>query len=264
MYINEYIIKTGKEDEERLDALGKVYEKSTEEFLVSSGLKEGMHAADFGCGIGNTTRLISEVVGKKGKVIGIDNSEKQIELADSRFKKNNSFNVNFEKLDIYDLSKITEKFDFVYCRLVFINLKKPELALKEMLSTLKPGGIIAVEEFINPTETFCYPELKSFDDHVNFMKTIHKAHNFDPEIGKKMKHLFLTNNITIEKMKIVQPILGSETERSLPFLNVLAQETDMEIGYDKEKMRNDLKLLIKDDSYLITYYKIIQIIGRKK
>ncbi len=44
-------------------------------------LKEGESAIDFACGTGGITTLLAEKVGKKGKVVGIDLSQKMLDIA---------------------------------------------------------------------------------------------------------------------------------------------------------------------------------------
>jgi len=44
------------------------------------------------------------------------------------------------KMDARDLSFSNESFDFIYSRSVFQHIKKPEIALREIRRTLRPGG----------------------------------------------------------------------------------------------------------------------------
>jgi ubiquinone/menaquinone biosynthesis C-methylase UbiE len=39
--------------------------------LANAGIKEGMSCIDIRCGTGSTTQIISQMIGKKGHVIGI-------------------------------------------------------------------------------------------------------------------------------------------------------------------------------------------------
>jgi predicted methyltransferase len=50
-------------------------EPLTRRTLANAGIKEGMSCLDVRCGAGTTTQIISQMIGKKGHVIGIDVDE---------------------------------------------------------------------------------------------------------------------------------------------------------------------------------------------
>ena len=56
------------------------------EFLQELALSEGDKVLDMGCGTGNVTKLISEIVGAQGQVTGVDPDEARIKVAQEKFK----------------------------------------------------------------------------------------------------------------------------------------------------------------------------------
>ncbi|MGI9075058.1 MAG: SAM-dependent methyltransferase [Bryobacteraceae bacterium] len=75
----EYSLATGEAAVRRLSALHRVYSPTGRRVLLRAGLKSGMTVADFGCGVGATTRMLAEMVGPSGHVTGIDVSPAQLE-----------------------------------------------------------------------------------------------------------------------------------------------------------------------------------------
>jgi tRNA A58 N-methylase Trm61 len=71
----EYVLATGAGAVRRLLLLHHIYSPAGRRVLLSAGLKPGMKAADFGCGIGAVTRMLAEMVGLRGDVSGIDANE---------------------------------------------------------------------------------------------------------------------------------------------------------------------------------------------
>ncbi len=99
-------------------------------------VKNGDKVLDAGCGNG---RLLPAFAEKKISYLGVDGSEKLIEIAK---KKNAKFQVG----DILKLDKLPEKnFDYVFCVAVLHHLPGKESrvrALEQMKNKLKPGGKI--------------------------------------------------------------------------------------------------------------------------
>ncbi|MCG8411302.1 MAG: alpha/beta fold hydrolase [Bacteroidales bacterium] len=108
-------------------------------------LKEDMTLLDIGCGTGKMTYELAQYI-PKGKITGIDISEKQIESANSRIKKNKARNINFKTGNVLNLEYSDETFDVVWCHTLLMHLKEPVEALKEISRILKKGGFVAVSD----------------------------------------------------------------------------------------------------------------------
>lgn len=98
----------------------------------------GEHVLDLGCGGGIYVKDISRAVGAQGRAAGIDISEDQIAAAAERCKEMN--NVRLEAGDAFALPYDTASFDAVLSVQVIEYLQNVEVALKEVLRVLKPGG----------------------------------------------------------------------------------------------------------------------------
>ncbi|EHA47035.1 trans-aconitate 2-methyltransferase [Pyricularia oryzae 70-15] len=102
-------------------------------------VKPGMHVLDVGCGPGNLTAHIAEVVGPTGKVVGMDPSKERIALAEelAPTKSNLSFVVGQAE----DLSRFADgSFDIIYVNSTFHWIGDQARALREFHRVLKPGG----------------------------------------------------------------------------------------------------------------------------
>ena len=110
---------------------------------------EGCRIVDLGCGSGRDCYLLSKLAGEGGKVVGVDMTEAQLEVAQrhrdyhaGQFGYSRS-NVEFhhgyiEKLD--ELPLVAESFDIIVSNCV-INLSPDKAAvLSGAYRLLKPGG----------------------------------------------------------------------------------------------------------------------------
>ncbi len=142
----EYSLATGEAAVRRLSSLHRVCSPAGRRILLQAGLKAGMHVADFGCGIGATTRMLAEIVGPSGHVTGIDINASQLEQACVLCKQAALPNTTFVESSATDTGLPHNSFDLVYCRFLLLHLTDPAAGLREMLALLKPGGVLVVED----------------------------------------------------------------------------------------------------------------------
>ena len=108
---------------------------------------EGKTVLDLGCGTGRDVFVLSKLVGPEGRVIGVDMTREQLDVARStlswhaeRFGYSES-NVTFEQGFIEDLSFIgDESIDIVVSNCVFNLSPLKDRVLREVYRVLVPGG----------------------------------------------------------------------------------------------------------------------------
>lgn len=95
---------------------------------------------DAGCGTGNFSMKLA----RKGyRVRGIDISEPMLALAREKAEAS-SYDVSFEKMDLYHLTYSDETFDAVFSMAAFEFIEHPEQVLEEFFRVTKPGGHVLV------------------------------------------------------------------------------------------------------------------------
>lgn len=102
---------------------------------------EGKVILDAGCGSGYMSLVLAEA-NPGAKVIGVDLSEKSIELARQRLHHHGFTNAEFYALSLEELPQLGLSFDYINCDEVLYLLSKPSVGLQAMKSVLKPEGII--------------------------------------------------------------------------------------------------------------------------
>lgn len=98
----------------------------------------GWRCVDVGAGGGTVTRWLAERVGPAGSVVATD--------INPRFLVGLPANVEVRRHDISAEELEADTYDLVHCRLVLIHLSHPEVALRHMVKSLKPGGWLVVED----------------------------------------------------------------------------------------------------------------------
>lgn len=125
----------------RLEVLARVFQDSTREFLLRAAPRSPARAGDLGCGPGLTTRLIAETL-RPADVIGLDSSERFIELARERAPARMEFRLH----NVAQSPFPDAPYDLLFCRFLIAHLKDPASLVHLWGSQLGPGGRLLIEE----------------------------------------------------------------------------------------------------------------------
>lgn len=133
---------------ERLRDQALMWQGATEALLDQVGLGPGMSALDVGSGPGAVMRLMADRVGPEGRVTGIEIDANLGAQALSALRAEGGAKfaqVNANVLEIETMPGAP--FDLVYCRLFLMHMQDPVAVLEKMQGWVKPGGVIAAQEF---------------------------------------------------------------------------------------------------------------------
>jgi len=102
---------------------------------------QGKVILDAGCGTGYSSLLLAEA-NPGAQIIGIDLSEKSVDIAKQRLQVHGFEKADFYPISIEELPKLGKEFDYINCDEVLYLLPNPVSALQTMRAVLKPEGII--------------------------------------------------------------------------------------------------------------------------
>ena len=117
-------------------------EEVTENVFDSAPPPEGGRCIDIGCGFGETTQRLAEIVGTGGFVLGIDSSPRFVEDARREAAEAGVGNVEFEVADA-QTAMWDPTFDYAFSRMGTQFFAAPVPAMRAIRGALKPGGTLA-------------------------------------------------------------------------------------------------------------------------
>jgi ubiquinone/menaquinone biosynthesis C-methylase UbiE len=108
-----------------------------------TGIKRGMYVLDLGCGVGDVSLWIANLVGPGGLVVGVDESSKAIDVAQKRATvAGQCYWVRFVAADLGIFSS-HERFDVVVVRRV-LSAGSDRATLLRLSSWVRDDGVIMI------------------------------------------------------------------------------------------------------------------------
>lgn len=261
-----YVLGNLDNEVARLEIQSAFFAPMTRQTLLRAAIRKGMRCLDVGCGAGSVTRILAELVGKKGQVIGTDVDEKYIQYC-RNYKP--LPNVDFMRDDISS-SRLDGNFDVIYSRFMFVHLKDARKAISSMKRLVKRGGAIIIEELDHaPDSWLCYPERQC----VNILREVYvalvKKAGGDPFAGRKIYSLMVEECLDAS-MECNSPclLMGHEPYNTLGWriaesLKPQIQSFGLLTDQEYDRLYHELKRLSADKKSFITYARFFSIIGRK-
>ena len=143
----------------------------TEELFLKSNIKKDDKVLDIGCGGGQTTFEVSEMVGENGYVLGADISKILLDLAKSKYASTK--NLEFKYCDVQNYKFRENSFNKVISRFGVMFFENPVEAFKNIYNSLQEGGslnfvcwtnVMENEFFTDPTNIIIRHLNKDFPE----------------------------------------------------------------------------------------------------
>ncbi|HLY32781.1 MAG TPA: class I SAM-dependent methyltransferase [Ktedonobacterales bacterium] len=131
---------------QRLLLLGQIYHPFTRRMFAEAGVTTGMKILDVGCGPGDVSLIAADLVGETGSVLGIDASADMLQVAQTRVQAAGLKHISFLQADLRTLA-LDQQFDALVGRFILMHLPEPEAVLRQLVHSVRPGGIVAFQEY---------------------------------------------------------------------------------------------------------------------
>lgn len=184
---SEYVLGSEAAEIARLDAQAASIAAPTELILRASGIAPGMRVLDLGTGLGSVAFAVADLVGPRGAVVGIDQSDALLGVAEARRAERGLDNVRFARADARAF-RDDEPFDAVVTRLLLFHLPDAVDVVRHHLGALGPGGLFCAVDF-DIGAARCEPPVPIADTALEWVLAAFRAAGADPVIGTRLELL---------------------------------------------------------------------------
>ena len=224
---SDYVLGHTPGEQLRLIRQARILSPATERFFRDAGIASGMRVLDIGCGMGDVTMLVAQLVGPGGSIVSVDVDLASIATARKRAQAFGFDNTTFHQADISTITGIGE-FDAIVGRLVLEFLPDPAAVICRLCGLLRPGGIMALQE----------PSWKVWLDHTSHLplrlavttlvRDVFLAGGANTEMELPLYRGFVAANLTPPQLRLELPIGDSPEFRGLLYDLFLAVQTRAE------------------------------------
>ena len=164
------------------------------EYITKNFSFENRKLLDFGCGGGILTESLYN---KNNNIIGMDNNEKLLEIANSHKGKKKIEYLNASKIDDFQ-----DEFDGIFCFEVLEHVPNFQITLEKLISKLKSGGTI----FLSTINKSLISFIKSIVVAEYVLNIVPKGtHSYEKFIiPSDLNEILENNNCLIEEIKGIE------------------------------------------------------------
>jgi len=178
-----YVLGSTDAEIARLDGQAASIAGATDALLRAAGIGGAMRVLDLGTGLGHVAFQLAEILDPEGSVLGIDQAERLLEVAERRREAAGAENIEFAQADVRTFNA-DEPFDAIVERLLLFHLPDREAVLRRQLDALRPGGTMVLVEF-DIGSLRAEPHVPLVAAAQGWMEAAFRSAGADPRIGAR-------------------------------------------------------------------------------
>lgn len=195
----------------------------TRRFLADAGVTADMQVLEIGCGNGEVTQLLAELVGPGGRVVAVDRNEAMLAQARERMAALGIGHVRFLEADLTgDPAAIEDLppagFDVLAGRRVLMYLPDPVAVLAGLSGRLRRGGIVVFEELDVTTVPARTRPFPAHDQATSWLRGMLAAEGAHLSLGFELPDVMVRAGLEFHRIRAEAVIQGQGTQFPLAHL----------------------------------------------
>jgi SAM-dependent methyltransferase len=179
----DYVLGTHDEEIERLGLQHHVWRPRATDAWRRAGFTRGQTLLDVGCGPGWATFDLAGIVGREGRVVGVDRSRRFLDAAGAAARSRGLTQVEWHELDLDTDPLPPLAADGVWSRWVYAFVRHPRALLEKVARALRPGGALVIHEYADYRGWRLSPDREEFAAFVGEVMASWHDHGGDTDVG---------------------------------------------------------------------------------
>jgi SAM-dependent methyltransferase len=202
----EYVLGTHDAELERLGLQHRLWSEHTFACWRRCGIRPGSVVLDVGSGPGYTAFDLVPLVGPSGRVVAVDESSRFIDFVRARARSLGVDAIETRREDVQEMDLPPASVDVAYARWVLCFVPRPEAVVARVAHALKPGGVFAVQDYVDWQALSLSPRSEVFLRVMPAVDKSWRAHGGDPRIGQRLPALLRDAGFRVEQIRPLQRI----------------------------------------------------------
>ncbi len=193
--VDNYLLGTDTTELHRLGIQHRLWAAHAHALWERAGIGVGARVLDIGTGPGYAAADLAELVGPRGRVLGIEGSPAYIDHFVDRMAALGHHHAEVRRADFHRLAaSLTEdehaSFDAAYCRWALSFSNDVPRALAQVHAALKPGGRVVIQDYFNWRAMSIAPRDPLFTRTINALLDYWESNDGSNDVmGPMPKHL---------------------------------------------------------------------------
>lgn len=174
---------------EQLAFQGEVWRPMTDALLDRIGVRRGWRCLEIGAGIGTVTLPLSERVGPTGSVDAVEAVPLYAETLREQLARKDIGWVSLHEGPLRSFEIKRARYDLIFSRWAFSDMKDVEANLRRLAKGLKPGGALAIEDYHHLGCAY-HPNRPSFDAVIEASRAWYRKTGGNPRVAGELPAIF--------------------------------------------------------------------------
>ena len=201
----DYAMGRNDRETERLMLQAEMYRPHSRHLFTLAGISPGMRVLDVGCGAGDVSMLIADLVGPTGSVLGVDADPAVLAVARSRAQS--LPNVEFRQAVLPSV-ELAGPVDAVVGRLILMHLADPAGTVRALARHVRPGGVVTFQDFELDT-CRAAPPTPLVTQSLDWVRGSMRAAGITPNPGENLYRIFRDAGFPSPDLSSSRPAGGS-------------------------------------------------------
>ncbi len=195
---DDYILGADAAEIDRLRFQHKVWIAQAFALWERAGFRAGDTVVDLGCGPGFTSLDLAQIVGPDGRIIAVDQSEHFLATLAHECGRRGIAHVEPLLAPIEALALDADSVGGAYARWLFSWPAAPEVGFARVARALAPGGVFALQEYLDWSVMRLMPRSAIFERAVEACVQSWIAGGGTIDIGRELPRLAQATGLTLE------------------------------------------------------------------